>query len=35
MGRETDVVIDCSGVELAINQGFEIVKKEVFMCKVD
>ncbi|MCI7303317.1 MAG: 2,3-butanediol dehydrogenase [Clostridiales Family XIII bacterium] len=26
-GRGTDIVIDCSGVEMAINQGFEIVKK--------
>lgn len=26
-GRGTDVVIDCSGVESAINQGFDIVKK--------
>lgn len=26
-GRGTDVVIDCSGVESAINQGFEIVRK--------
>ncbi len=26
-GRGTDIVIDCSGVESAINQGFEIVKK--------
>lgn len=26
-GRGADVVIDCSGVESAINQGFEIVKK--------